>query len=677
MFCEKCGTKLEEGELFCPNCGERVVPEEESKTEEPVEQAAPEAEDTNNAEDTVKPEEPAKAQEPEEPAKPEKTKSGKRPLIIGLAAAAAVLVLFACVAVMVGVLGLAGRKDTLIYLKDNEILELSSKDSIVIGDRTYTYKDDISNTNLPSVTLSEDGRYIYYPQKINGSSYDLYRRPVGRKKAEEVKIASGVSSYVLLKDGRVVYLSSERLYIYNPKKDDKEKVASDVAWMRVSEDEKQILWRSSDSNQRLYVCDTAQKQDEVKLDSDVTNLVYLSENFDRIVYRKDTDLYIMMNLEDKQKIAADVSQSFVCKDGKNVRYYYVKAEETGLNYMDFVDDDLAAQDAGITEPDSANYQHEELVEDWWGNLRPQTVTDWDAYYADRDAYYDKQQRDRLRESLKENTVSVQKRTIYEYLPDKDESNAIYEGYISDIYSGSYAAFLYGSFDLDNIDKAAFSKLADGTVSIYEYVEKATAEAAKLNMVYDGKSVELQIDFEDLFGENSLDDVRLRGTSNDAKQCYFCLSSYSEGNVLCKSSLSKMDGAVEIVAEEVGNVVFVTDAGAYYVIEDEDMVGDLYFEDKKLDSDVSVSSLLKMKNDKGILYMTDMAKEKTVGTLKWYNGSKSIKISDDVSAYRSNKKGDIAFLTDYNFNRYRGDLKLYRNNKIKELDDDVTGILLFD
>ena len=31
MFCEKCGTRIDEGDLFCPACGERAVPENAEK----------------------------------------------------------------------------------------------------------------------------------------------------------------------------------------------------------------------------------------------------------------------------------------------------------------------------------------------------------------------------------------------------------------------------------------------------------------------------------------------------------------------------------------------------------------------------------------------------------------------------------------------------------------------
>ena len=31
MFCEKCGKKLEKDEIFCGQCGQRIVPKEEKK----------------------------------------------------------------------------------------------------------------------------------------------------------------------------------------------------------------------------------------------------------------------------------------------------------------------------------------------------------------------------------------------------------------------------------------------------------------------------------------------------------------------------------------------------------------------------------------------------------------------------------------------------------------------
>lgn len=643
MFCKKCGAQMEDREMFCPSCGEKVVPED--------------------------------------------GRANKRPLIIGLAAAAGTLVLIACVVILAGMLVSGGKRDTLIYLKGNEIVELSRAEGIVIGEKAYAEKDDIDSDDLPTsyVRLSEDGKYIYYPQKITGLSessvsFDLYCRQVGMKNGEGVKIASDVNRYSLLKDGKVLYLSSGKMYLYNSKNEEKEKIASDVQWMRVSADEKQILWQSSDTDPKVYVCDTALKKEKVKIDSDVTSVVYTADNFDRIVYIKDTDLYVMMNQEDKQKIASDVSRSFVCKDGENVRFYYVKnTDEENLSYMDFIDDDMAAKDAEITEPRLADYQHTELVEGWYGPYN-KTVTDFDAYDEARDIYNKKQTRDYYRESLKERisyTGSIQSQAIYEYIPDKDESNKIFEGYLSEVEARGYSVFLYESVDIDNIDKIAFSKLMEDTSSLYDDLSKALTSATQINMVYNGKSIPLSIDFEDLFDGNSVDDIMLKGTSDGTKQCYFTITSYAEGAVLCKTDFSKMDGTVAIVTEDsIFNVVLVMDDGAFYIAVDEDHVGDLYFDDKQIDSNVDVRSLLLMKNSIGVMYMTDTEEENMAGTLKWCDGTKSTEISDDVAYYRSNGKGEIAFITDYNFNKNKGDLKVYKDNKIRDIDDNVTGILLY-
>lgn len=38
MFCEKCGTRIDEGDLFCPACGERAVPEDAEELSPPAEE---------------------------------------------------------------------------------------------------------------------------------------------------------------------------------------------------------------------------------------------------------------------------------------------------------------------------------------------------------------------------------------------------------------------------------------------------------------------------------------------------------------------------------------------------------------------------------------------------------------------------------------------------------------
>lgn len=100
-FCTNCGTKVEDGVKFCPECGTQLMgaapaqPVAPAQPEPPAQPAAP-----AQPEPLVRAQEPAQQAEPvQQPAQPPK-KKGKLPLILGIAAAAAVVVVGVIIAVV-------------------------------------------------------------------------------------------------------------------------------------------------------------------------------------------------------------------------------------------------------------------------------------------------------------------------------------------------------------------------------------------------------------------------------------------------------------------------------------------------------------------------------------------------------------------------------------------------
>jgi hypothetical protein len=357
-----------------------------------------------------------------------------------------------------------------------------------------------------------------------------------------------------------------------------------------------------------------------------------------------------------------------------VDIYYAKYnEDDQLTTMDLIHDDLASQDAGIEQPVIENYQHIEKETSFWGTTYDRTVTD-DSYYDAVSEYNEKLSRDSIREQLQESSSYVssgQSQTIYLYTPKTDESTEVVSGYIVNFaYGYQNPVFLYAELDTESLEQISFSRYLE-----MDYDERSEAlsqvceDAVGLYMVSGGSVTQLDVDLEE-YGT----DVTLNATVSAQDECYFSIYSYdSEDSTLFKTSISKPDGTATVVAEEFGSVEFTTDKGIYYTIELESGVGDLYFEGSKVDSDVESGSVKTWKDGAGILYTTD-PDSNYAGTLKQYNGSKTVKIADDVADYLSGSSGNIVFLSDYNFTKGKGDLKLYKNGKITDVDDEVACIL---
>lgn len=745
MFCEKCGTQLEDGMVFCPECGNKVSNPETEKADtisETVVDSVSDDETTiiyemssNNKEETssdsdevvlendsvVEPEMEAESTNvPEmvmenvvapgaiietskikychncgaanaetdafcyacgmpigENGETKKKKDSvlkklNKKIIIGIAAAVAVVL---ATIIIIVAFPFGKSKNTLFYLKDNEFTHYVKKDSLVFGDEVYEDKDDAygPNSSISSlVTVSEDGKYVFYPQNFDGGAFDLYYKKINGK-SEGEKIDSNISQYSVLKNNKVLYKesgSSDKLYISDLK--DKEKVASDVSWYWVSEDEKKVLWRTSDGENKAYVRDLTLKNDKIKIDSDISSMVYISDDLKKIVYTKDDTLYYVENFDNKEKIDSDIASQYVVKNDSKVEIYYLVDADESVTFNDLIEDDYAAQDAKMKEPNISDYQTIESKPSFWGT-REEVVTD-ESYYEDLEKYNEKEARDYIREYIGEQEI-LSNYIMYRYIPGEKDAEEYTKGAIWNCNSYGTPVLLYSELDIENSDKIKLSQLVNQESYEIESTiwEKLGNEALKSYMISNGKKVELDVDFEEYDS-----DVRVCAIDKNKKECYLEVNEADGDQInLFKTSYGKADGKLELVSDEYGDIEVVSDKGVYYTTELEDgYQGELYFNDQKIDSDVLSGSVLELGNGEGILYLTDPDDQYQEGTLKMYQGSKSIKISDDVAAYVSNDKGEVAFLEDYNFGRYRGDLKVFKNNKATLIESDVTSILYY-
>lgn len=735
MFCNNCGTELEDGMMFCSNCGAEVAsggagPDDDDKTvilSEEINETENTAETANIDMEKTEAEKVETVEvsptgvvetgtamvvsneveqkrfcpncgtengindlfcqecgmffgNAEEKMAGGNTaaKTGKAGKVWKIAAIVAALL----VVVGLGIIfvprfiggGRAAKKEDLdfvMYLKDNELTmaRKSKYEPIVVGDRMFADKDGVGNGYhyaYDLISYSPDHKYVYYPQKADGSACDLYRKKLGSKKEEGVKIDSQVVDYKVLDNDRLVYIkdnTDRKLYLYQ--KGESEKIASNVGNLKVSSDGKYMLWKADG---KLYVQNTNLKSDKVKLDSDVSSIYGVSEDFGTIVYQKNDNLYVMKGMNDSDKIASDVYNAYVYDMEHGLKIYYMKKEvEKSLSYYDLIADDLLAQDQQIEEPRIEDYQRITYEDGFWG-LREVIEVD-ESYDDELNKYWQKQNRDSLREYLENNMVDISECDIYYYEDAAGDSNKVLTvsmqgGIIYGIYGsmGKNTALMYvGNMDLEKIDRVKFSELAD--IDYYEIEQRIEDEMRTARqMLYIDNGEMHEIDFE---CEDNYPGI----WANEEKHMIY-VTSYENGYTeLYRFDYRQKDASLELITDELSYVAAYGMDDVCYVNEDDE----LYFGDKKIDEDVYT---LKVWENESILYLTDVDKDGEEGTLHLYQRGKSVEIADDVAvdSYGMFDSDKIAFLTDYNFRKYRGDLNVYDGKKVKKIDSDVTKII---
>lgn len=667
-FCPDCGASVQET-MFCPECGQQVssssavCPHCSFKLFDAVfcpncgSPSNPEASFCTNCGASLKAEEQAapSAKIPET-GSVSKSKSKKGVVFAGIGAA-----VIAAVVLAVLFLGknAGSSSNYAMYVKDKEIFYngFSRNDPRQISSRLMDRDSDISDiinyNNIRNLCqFSKDGSLLFFPDRLDSDGYSLYYRRINKPKEEAVKIDSGLErEYYSVSDDAafVTYAKNGNLYQYSVKKDDKQKIASDIVSYRVSDDGTAILYLN-DENTLYY---TVKGGDRDKIDSDVFDLCYVSDDLSVIFYIKDDSLYKKEADSDKEKISSDVRDVITAYDSGEV--YYIKAEEEELTLFDFVDDDKKNEDAALTEPSYPNTS-------WNDPARDAKIS---AYESAMEEYSLKQQRDYLREVLKEQTLPQISYTLCYY--DGKETSTLSESF-ADIYSVAYDApvIAYLAYDQSEDISVKLSEIED----VYDVSDQITEVLYSTAEKYVAAgSVSAVLDEEEAQYLRLSADGRTLSYFDDIPEG----ADYGELYLVSVSSSGEL-GDPELYDSDVYAQwpVFYEDGSLLYFKDRKNGIGELYMNGEKIDYDVLN---FEYDEDTGRLtYFTDWNEEKRYGTLKIYSGKDPEKIADDVYDYCAIPNGNILYLCDYSLKRYQGDLYLWNKKKAEKIDDSVNCIL---
>lgn len=660
-LCKKCGSPVPEGCVFCQQCGEPVATDGEKEPEPAVALVQANSVTLREKASVRGPFVSAAAPAAAPAASVSVSKKFPRKAVAAVALAVAVA------AVALAGVYLARPKAFLsvAYIKSGELYDtgLSKIKPLQMTDKNSSGGNNSHSVNF-LVRKSKDGRTLFYPDELDtsDSSYTLYCRDMTAKNVQAgTKIDSDVKEdYQINEAGTLVfYIKSDGSFYYSDKKD-KTKIDSDVSKFYISADGGRVLYIKSDDS--LYQRDMGAKKDKEKVSGDATLLGY-AKDLSTYYYSKGNDLYRKAFDKDGESVASDMHAFVASFDDGSA--YYTKGDSSSASLYDYVDDDMAASDASITEPQYSDYETQTPTTDFFGYTYNDTQFDEDGYEKACEAYSEKEQRNTLRSELKSDTVDVPDDTLYYY--DGSSETSVAENYSElKTRSSAGAAVIYGVGSGAVPNKTKLSDITSAS-DFETKVEDELKSAEKTHVAVKANDIELDEQQADYFSFNP------SGTAYDYLDQY---STDQSSGTLMEGKIEKdrSDSPTE-VDDDVCAFAFPKKGDTLIYLKNmENDSGDLYVNKTKVDSDVS-RYVVMLDNSSAVAYLTDYSEKAETGTLRLYNGKKSVKISDDVNSAQMEDSSHLVYIGNYDSGTGSGDLFCYDgSSKVKTVDTDVSAIM---
>ena len=244
---------------------------------------------------------------------------------------------------------LARPLPNLFYIKDNKVYYASGE----VIKPTIITSYPFSWENLFYLKVSENGQTLLYPESADPSkenySANLIYSDLTADSIRHLKIDSEVNNFTMNQDGSLIYyIKNKELYVYDLI--ESKKLADDVNEFYINKEGNRLVYRTSDCKLFLYASDGEIEE----LDSNAY-LKYASEDLSLIYYFKEDSLFLLKDCKERLLIDSGlraVSETIISiyEDGS---LYYQKPRK--LKDSDYVNDDLAAQDASLPEPVQSDY----------------------------------------------------------------------------------------------------------------------------------------------------------------------------------------------------------------------------------------------------------------------------------------------------------------------------------
>jgi len=711
-FCPNCGVQVNDGLAFCPDCGTALAATNTDTSANTVTDATADTTDT-----AAYP--PQDAEPVQQEVLPTNTK-GKFPIKKLLIPGVAVIAVVVVVAILLSLLFTGGGgHNYVLYLKDEEIVYTSASD---IEPFTVTSKlfsdidvdddvDDVAESLGYYTKLTEDGKLIFYLDKLDDDGGTLYYREVNDPEAEPVRLDSGVRGYAISPSGdKIFYIKPDTDSLYFHNLEEKTKIASDVNDLQISDDFESLVYLTEvDSEDDTYLEDVylvkianiGDDDAKEKIDSDVSNLRYVSEDFSTFYYEKEECIYKKQVGKDREKLVSDVYSATVYESGE---MYFTRKDESesdsddydsdydsyddsessyGTPLIDFVEDDLAAADAKIVRPADPDYSN------------CQTYEQMEAVYAKYEqalqAFYEKEERDELRSSLKSQKIYQSFSSLY-YFDGKNEKLLTDSMLESEDTCYDTPVKIFTTCDMKALPKIKLSEVSD-TDDVRSKVEDSIEDNSKFSVAVKSTVTALDLTTEKAssfeicdegktiyYRLSTVEEKEETTETDDEYDEYEDYDDYEDSkpetyDLYTMKISSDKPGKAELYDTDVYDGYEIAPGKYVYCKNYKKGAADVYINKKVADYEVKTSRYWIVDEEANtIVYFTDWNSEKQYGTLKVYENGKAVKIADDVHSYAVTNDGDIAYLCDYSTKYGKGELHLYKNGSSEKIDEDVAAII---
>lgn len=345
MFCPKCGTQLPNGSKFCSLCGAQLA----GRVVE-IPKTSGGGQGSESALVTLE----------------DRTFVSGRKKMNGKKIAVALVALVIVLAVFLGIRALlgGGSGNAYAYLSDGRyelITNLKKGESIQIA----STRSDYSGTSVYDslVAFSPDGKYLYYYTKYDGWSGSLCRAEYNKLKKDSSKndkyieiIATNVQmGFQFLENGTLLYQNEDDTLYYYDGKESVQLGRNVVGCYTEGSDKVVYLAGTSWDECSLYSVNLKDPDNKTKLASNCAQVID-ADDLNCILYAKEEDdetasIYLVGINRDEEKLLEDVTN--LAYIGDEI-YLSAKNGET-LNAYSLVEDDLATQDAAMTEPKASSF----------------------------------------------------------------------------------------------------------------------------------------------------------------------------------------------------------------------------------------------------------------------------------------------------------------------------------
>lgn len=683
---------------------------------------------------------PAQSQEVPAPSKPGK-KRNKKVLLIAIAAVVVI-------ALAIGLVSLLGgsTKNTGVFIRDGELYLYADgmKEPVELTSRLWKGADGnsdlvgMSSRFITLVTIRNNGQLVFYPDKFDtdADGYTIFVKNMDKPKEDPVKIGSDISWYDVTEDGRqMLYAkydgSSYTLYLYDVKKDEEIRLAKDVShpsYVSYAEDLSTICYRS---DKDLY-CWTP-KTEDVKVAKDVHIFRYMPETGMLIALNYDGELVMKTaDMEKCEEVADGVATLLAAYPTGEA--YFLRQTRTERRLLDYLEDDMAAEDAAISQPTKPNYPSAPKKVYYWSYAtdaeyqaaKAQYELDYAAYLeqynAMKDAYNNalalyklKQERDAVREALETRVLEQDESSLYYF--DGSEEHLLADALVSDSFMAQAAdvpVLVYNAYTPTDLVKPRMSEIEDPW-SAASLVQQAIKDA-----LYTGNEFYLlQGGTATVIDQTAASNFIVAG---DGSAVYFLdapFVAYSNKNAAfadapaaeapaaavsdVEADEEKDEQLIPVNQREYASLYCITIAGGkagspepvdsdvsiqfplhigrnasrlvyFKEVDGDDHCGELYVGGQLIHEEAFLNTRVFLEDS--VLFYTDWDKEDGCGTLCMRKlgdeNAEVIEIADDVYLFTVTENEDLFYLQDYSKKRCEGTLFLYDTSRGKatEIADDV-------